>query len=122
MSASTNIEWTDRVWNPLRGCLRVSPGCVNCYAERQALRYSGKGGPYEGLVDRGVLGTPRWTGEIRLVPEKLDEPLRWKRPQRVFVNSMSDLFHEEPGHGGGCRMRSGGRGPARVGPRLRVEE
>ena len=51
----TNIEWTDKVWNPIRGCSRVSPGCQRCYAERQAIRHAGKGGHYEGLVDSGVL-------------------------------------------------------------------
>lgn len=93
----TNIEWADRVWNVVRGCSRVSAGCVNCYAERQAIRQSGPGGNYEGLVRAHPKPDgrrePRWTGEVRFVPEKLHEPLSW-RSGRVFVNSMSDLFHE----------------------------
>lgn len=91
---STNIEWTDETWNPIRGCSRVSEGCRNCYAERQAARFSGPGMPYEGLVKRTSHG-PAWTGEVRVVPELLDAPLRWKKPRRVFVNSMSDMFHEK---------------------------
>jgi len=82
------ISWTDETWNPLRGCSKVSPGCKNCYAETMAARFAGPGQPYEGTIDRG-----RWNGQIRLVPEKLAEPLRWCRPRRIFVNSMSDLFH-----------------------------
>lgn len=89
----TNIEWTDEVWNPLRGCSRVSEGCRNCYAERMAFRFSGKGMPYEGLV-KSVNGHPVWTGDIRLAQDVLDKPLHWKKPKRIFVNSMSDLFHE----------------------------
>jgi protein gp37 len=87
------IAWTDETWNPIRGCSRVSPGCENCYAERVAARFSGKGQPYEGLAEMHN-GKPRWTRKARLVPEKLAEPLRWKRARRIFVNSTSDLFHE----------------------------
>lgn len=86
------IEWTDDTWNPVRGCALVSAGCTNCYAMRQAHRFSGEGRPYEGLT-RLTSGGPVWTGAVRLVPEKLDAPLRWRKPRRVFVNSMSDLFH-----------------------------
>lgn len=86
----TKIEWTDATWNPLRGCSRVSDGCRNCYAEKVANRFSGPGQPYEGLIAKGG----QWNGKIKLVPEKLSEPLRWKKPRMVFVNSMSDLFHE----------------------------
>ncbi len=89
----TAIEWTDKTWNPTRGCTRVSPGCINCYAERQAHRYSAPGRPYEGLT-RITNGRPQWTGEVRCLPEKLGEPLSWRKPCRVFVDSMSDLFHE----------------------------
>jgi protein gp37 len=89
----TSIEWTDKTWNPVRGCSRVSPGCENCYAERTAARFAGAGQPFEGLVRIGRQGA-RWTGKMRLVSEKLLEPLRWRKPARVFVNSMSDLFHE----------------------------
>lgn len=83
------IAWTDETWNPLRGCSKVSAGCRNCYAETMAARFAGPRQPYEGTVERG-----RWNGQIRIVPEKLGEPLRWRRPRRVFVNSMSDIFHE----------------------------
>ncbi|MBY6277267.1 DUF5131 family protein [Symbiobacterium thermophilum] len=93
MGDRTRIEWTDATWNPIRGCSRVSEGCRNCYAERMAARFSGPGRPYEDLVRRTPHG-PRWTGEVRLVEELLDAPLHWRRPRRIFVNSMSDLFHE----------------------------
>jgi protein gp37 len=87
---STSISWTDATWNPIRGCTRVSAGCVNCYAERVANRFSGPGKPYAGLISK--LG--RWNGVVRMVTEHLADPLRWKAPRRIFVNSMSDLFHE----------------------------
>lgn len=89
MSDNTKIEWTDRTWNPVRGCSRVSEGCRNCYAERFAARFAKPGEPFHGFVDDG-----KWTGRVELVPEKLAEPLSWRKPARVFVNSMSDLFHE----------------------------
>jgi len=99
----TDISWTDHVWNATRGCSRISPGCGGgtpdiegtggCYAERQAARFCGIGMPYEGLVRLGKNG-PRWTGKVVLVPKMLDVPLRLKKPSRIFVNSMSDLFHE----------------------------
>ena len=92
--ADTKIEWCDIVWNITRGCRRVSPGCENCYAERQAARFSGPGGAYEGLVKLTKNG-PRWSGAGRFVIEKLVEPLSWKKAKRVFVNSMSDLFFDE---------------------------
>lgn len=83
MSSSSKIEWTDATWNPVRGCTKVSPGCTHCYAETFAERF------------RGVPGHPFEQGfDLRLVPEKLGEPLLWKTPKLVFVNSMSDLFHE----------------------------
>lgn len=91
---TTSIEWTNKSWNPIRGCSRVSSGCERCYAEKQAHRFSGKGGAYEGLTRLTKHG-PVWTGKIKLVPEVLDQPLRWKKPARIFVNSMSDLFHED---------------------------
>lgn len=90
----TSIEWTDTTWNPVRGCTPVSEGCKNCYAMRLAHRFSGPGKPYEGLTKLTTKG-PRWTGDVRTVPELLDAPLRWREPRRVFVNSMSDLFHED---------------------------
>lgn len=94
MSASTSIEWTDTTWNPVRGCSIVSPGCRSCYAMKQAHRFSGPGKPYEGLTKQTKAG-PQWTGKIVTVEEALTEPLSWKKPRRVFVNSMSDLFHED---------------------------
>jgi len=84
MAANSKIEWTDATWNPARGCTKISPGCKHCYAERFAERFRGvKGHPFEQGFD------------LRIVPEKLDDGLRWKKPQRIFVNSMSDLFHEQ---------------------------
>ena len=81
MSTQTGIEWTDATWNPVSGCTKVSPGCDNCYAERFAERF------------RGVPAHPFEHGfDLTLRPHKLAEPLTWKRPRRVFVNSMSDLF------------------------------
>ena len=91
--SETKIEWTDTTWNPVRGCSIVSAGCTNCYAMKQAHRFSGPGGPYEGLTTV-TRGGPVWTGDVRIVPELLDAPLRWRKPRRVFVNSMSDLFHD----------------------------
>jgi protein gp37 len=93
VSTATSIEWTDRTWNPVRGCSRISEGCRNCYAEGVARRFSGPGLAYEGLADAGG-----WTRKVRLVPEALEEPLRWRKPQRIFVSSMSDLFHEDVPH------------------------
>lgn len=98
MGDDTKIQWTDATWNPVRGCSRVSEGCRNCYAEGVAARFSGNdpaGKPlaYYGLARRADNGEPRWTGEVRMVPEHLDQPIRWKKPRRIFVNSMSDLFH-----------------------------
>lgn len=94
MSDKSKIEWTEATWNPLRGCSIVSDGCRNCYAMHVAHRFSKPGQPYDGLTRQTAKG-PRWTGKIMLVPEKLSEPLRWRKPRRIFVNSMSDLFHED---------------------------
>lgn len=93
MADKTGIEWTDATWNPIRGCTRVSEGCRNCYAEKVAARFSGPGQPYAGLAQLTQSG-PRWTGEVRFISEHLTDPLRWQRPRKIFVNSMSDLFHE----------------------------
>lgn len=95
MSQNTGIQWTDATWNPIRGCSRVSEGCRNCYAEVVAARFSGPGQPYEGLARRTSNGGARWTGKIMFVEKHLDDPLRWRKPSRIFVNSMSDLFHED---------------------------
>lgn len=96
MGDGSAIEWTEATWNPVRGCSRVSEGCRHCYAEGVARRFAGPGQPYEGLVRLDAQGRPKaqWNGVVRLVPEHLGDPLRWKKPRRIFVNSMSDLFHE----------------------------
>jgi protein gp37 len=84
MSDKSKIEWTDATWNPMRGCSKVSPGCLHCYAETFAECF------------RGVPGHPFEFGfDLRLVPEKLGDPLRWSTPRKIFVNSISDLFHEK---------------------------
>ena len=96
MSDKTGISWTDATWNPIAGCSLVSPGCTNCYAMKEAHRLGNalRQEKYRGLT-KVVNGEPVWTGDVRLWPAALDQPLRWKRPRRIFVNSMSDLFHEE---------------------------
>jgi protein gp37 len=84
MSTNSKIEWTDATWNPVRGCTKISPGCKHCYAERFAERF------------RGVPGHPFEQGfDLRVIPEKLAEPLRWGEPKMIFVNSMSDLLHPD---------------------------
>jgi protein gp37 len=90
MGDNSKISWTDATWNPIRGCTPVSAGCKHCYAAGVASRISGEGQPYEGLAHDG-----KWTGKVRCLPELLSLPLRWKRPRRIFVNSMSDLFHPD---------------------------
>ena len=93
MGKETGIEWTDATWNPIIGCSRVSEGCRNCYAETIAGRFGGgKPTVYSGLTQI-VNGRSVWTGEIKETKQLL-EPLSWRKPKRVFVNSMSDLFHE----------------------------
>src|SRR6185369_10804751 len=79
----TKIEWTDKTWNPVRGCSRVSEGCRNCYAERQAARFSGPGGAYEGLTVLTNEG-PRWTGKIKIEEELINAPFHWEKPANVF--------------------------------------
>ena len=95
MGAKTGIEWTDSTWNPFIGCSRVSEGCRHCYAERLAGRFSAKTeGVYAGTT-KTVNGLQVWTGKINRAPaETLLKPLHWRAPRRIFVNSMSDLFHE----------------------------
>lgn len=89
--AKSNIEWTERVWNPLTGCTRKGQGCVHCYAERMSKRLAAMGRPeYQNVIN----AKGNWTGTINLLFERLDQPLRWKKPATIFVNSMSDLFHE----------------------------
>lgn len=94
MADKSKIEWTDASWNPLRGCTRVSEGCRNCYAERMSARFSKPGEPFHGVAEMTPQG-PRWTGKVLPVYEHLADPLRWKKPRRIFVCSMSDLFHKD---------------------------
>lgn len=100
MGQISKIEWTDATWNPTRGCSRISPGCINCYAERDAARFCGSNeeqgthGPFHGFVQI-TNGHPQWTGRIELMAHKVAEPMHWKQPKMIFVNSMSDLFHED---------------------------
>jgi len=83
MADNSKIEWTDATWNPVTGCTKISPGCQHCYAEKFAERF------------RGVAGHPYEQGfDLKLWPERIELPLVWKKPRRIFVNSMSDLFHE----------------------------
>lgn len=98
MAEKSNIEWTDATWNPVLGCDKISPGCKGCYAIRTAWRLQHNPNPkvakaFEGLtVIQG--GQPNWTGRVNFIPERLKEPLRWKKSHRIFVNSQSDLFHD----------------------------
>lgn len=83
MAQTSAIEWTDATWNPVTGCTKVSPGCKHCYAQRMAHRLQ-------------AMGQPRYRNgfSVTLQPDVLDQPSRWRSPRRIFVNSMSDLFHE----------------------------
>jgi len=83
MAKGSGIEWTESTWNPVTGCTKVSPGCKHCYAERMAARLH-------------AIGQPNYRNgfELTLQPQMLELPLRWRKPQTVFVNSMSDLFHD----------------------------
>ncbi|OHB63106.1 MAG: hypothetical protein A2Y76_04905 [Planctomycetes bacterium RBG_13_60_9] len=84
MAANSKIEWTECTWNPVTGCTKISPGCLNCYAERMARRLR-------------AMGQPNYRNGFRLTlhPQTLELPLRWRRPRMIFVNSMSDLFHQD---------------------------
>lgn len=93
MGDKTGIQWTDATWNPVTGCAKVSQGCKHCYAERVFPRvYGSQTVPMEGTT---MLTRLRRFTDVVTHPDRLDQPLRWKRPRRVFVNSMSDLFHED---------------------------
>lgn len=105
MANKSAIEWTTTVesdgsvsegatWNPVRGCSLVSAGCKNCYAMHVAARFIGPRMPYEGLITKTSQGA-KWNGKIKLSPEMLNEVMYWARPRKIFVNSMSDLFHED---------------------------
>jgi protein gp37 len=89
MADKSKIEWCDATWNPAVGCEKVSDGCARCYAERMAMRFRKPGMPFEGVVDR--FG---WTGLTRFFPERLEQPFHWRKPRKIFVCSMGDLFHE----------------------------
>ena len=101
MAQKSKIEWTDATWNPIRGCSMAKGselgGCLNCYAARlnarnlPNLKSPSTGEPFARIMDSG----PRWTGRIEVIPSTLELPLKWKAPQRIFVNSQSDLFHED---------------------------
>jgi protein gp37 len=92
--ADTSIEWTDATWNPVAGCTVISPGCTNCYAMRMAARLDAMGmKKYRGLTRKSGRRAV-WTGKVRLDQKALGIPARWKKPRRIFVNSMSDLFHD----------------------------
>ena len=93
---STNIEWTDETWNPVTGCSKVSPGCAHCYAEGVALRFwRTQYPPVEVDTCEGTTVRQRAFTDVWCHPDRLREPLAWRKPRRVFVNSMSDLFHED---------------------------
>lgn len=93
--ADTSIEWTDATWNPVAGCTVISPGCTNCYAMRMAARLQAMGtAKYRGLTRKSGRKAV-WVGKVRIDQTALSAPASWKRPRRVFVNSMSDLFHED---------------------------
>jgi len=93
--ASTSIEWTDATWNPVAGCTILSAGCTNCYAMRMAARLDAMGvAKYKGLTRKSG-GRAKWTGRIALDRKALTIPAAWSKPKRVFVNSMSDLFHDD---------------------------
>ena len=99
MAQNSSIEWTDSTWNPVAGCTPVSPGCLNCYAARMALRLqhmpNSTGKKYKGTAMRARDGRPVFSGKINLDRASLDVPRRWRLPRTIFVNSMSDLFHED---------------------------
>src|SRR6266700_3154813 len=85
MGANSDIEWTEATWNPVSGCSKVSPGCAHCYAERISRRFGHTRDPW--LPEHAEKN-------VAMHPQRLDQPLRWRRPRMIFVDSMSDLFHE----------------------------
>jgi protein gp37 len=103
----TSIEWTDASWNPIVGCTEISPGCANCYAARLAATRLYSHPSYKNLanmtLDKGEFELkdrkPRWNGEVRFLPDRLEEPLHWRKPRRIFVCDMGDLFHESVQYG-----------------------
>jgi len=94
MAGASDIEWTEATWNPIAGCTILSPGCTNCYAQRLASRLQAMGSPkYQGTTRKSGRRHV-WTGRVNVDNAALDAPLRWRRPIRIFVNSMSDLFQD----------------------------
>jgi protein gp37 len=94
MAGASDIEWTDATWNPVAGCTIISPGCTNCYAMRMAARLDAMGLEKYAGTTRKSGGRAIWTGQVRLDVASLSAPSKWRKPRRVFVNSMADLFHE----------------------------
>ena len=92
MGTSTKIEWTDATWSPVVGCLHVSPACDNCYAERMARRQVEMGNYDPKVMSHESEG--HWSGQVQLFPDRLTDPLGWRKPRRIFVVSMGDLFHD----------------------------
>src|SRR5271169_3282592 len=91
MSDGSAIEWTEATWNPVTGCSKVSPGCAHCYAETQTAFRAGKPG---WIAEHRPWTPANAAHNVTLWPDRLEKPLHWKRPRMIFVNSMSDLFHE----------------------------
>ncbi len=94
MAQKSLIEWTQATWNCIRGCSMCSSGCLFCYAMMIAARFSRLGRPFHGFAVM-TKKRPKWTGKVALIEDLLNQPLHWKRPRVIFVNSMSDLFHED---------------------------
>lgn len=95
MSDGTKIEWADATWNPIVGCTKVSPGCDHCYAIRTAHRMTANPNPRVSQAYAGTEAGGEWTGKVNLLTDRLDQPLRWRKPRRIFVNAQSDLFHKD---------------------------
>lgn len=95
MANNSSIEWTEATWNPVAGCTVLSPGCTNCYAMRLAARLEAMGQAKYAHTTRHTGGRAKWNGRINLDQDALDIPKRWKAGKLIFVNSMSDLFHED---------------------------
>lgn len=101
MGTRTGIAWTDATWSPLVGCQKVSSGCAHCYAVREVHRLAHNAHPqiardFAALVERHSNGQLDWTGTVRLIPGRLTQPQQWRKPRRIFVNSMSDVFAAQP--------------------------
>jgi protein gp37 len=94
MAGASDIEWTEATWNPIAGCTMLSPGCTNCYAQRMAARLQSMGAPKYSGTTRKSGGRHVWTGRVNIDATAFEAPLRWRKPLRIFVNSMSDLFQE----------------------------